>query len=295
MSENRLGKGLEALIRPSLDKKNKVPKKKSNSKDTISKISLNSIVPNPNQPRQDFNESSIIQLQASIKEKGIITPITVREADKGYELVAGERRFRAAKNLKLRKIPAHIVKVKSDSEMMEIALVENIQRENLSSFEESQALLVLSQKYGLSHKDISKSIGKSRVYVSNALRLLKLPVDILESLRKKEISGGHGRAILQLKNRNSQIKLWEKILKHSLSVRAAEALVKSLGEKRKNKPQKKTKSKSLQISSIENQLIEKLGTKVTIRSTKKGGTIEVSYFSDEDLNRILEIFELLSD
>ena len=295
MSENRLGKGLEALIRPSLDKKDKVPNKKSNSKDTISKISLNSIVPNPNQPRQDFNESSIIQLQASIKEKGIITPITVREADKGYELVAGERRFRAAKNLKLRKIPAHIVKVKSDSEMMEIALVENIQRENLSSFEESQALLVLSQNYGLSHKDISKSIGKSRVYVSNALRLLKLPVDILESLRKKEISGGHGRAILQLKNRNSQIKLWEKILKHSLSVRAAEALVKSLGEKRKNKPQKKTKSKSLQISSIENQLIEKLGTKVTIRSTKKGGIIEVSYFSDEDLNRILEIFELLSD
>ena len=241
MSENRLGKGLEALIRPSLDKKDKVPNKKSNSKDTISKISLNSIVPNPNQPRQDFNESSIIQLQASIKEKGIITPITVREADKGYELVAGERRFRAAKNLKLRKIPAHIVKVKSDSEMMEIALVENIQRENLSSFEESQALLVLSQKYGLSHKDISKSIGKSRVYVSNALRLLKLPVDILESLRKKEISGGHGRAILQLKNRNSQIKLWEKILKHSLSVRAAEALVKSLGEKRKNKPLKKNK------------------------------------------------------
>ena len=108
--------------------------------------------------------------------------------------------FRAAKNLKLRKIPAHIVKVKSDSEMMEIALVENIQRENLSSFEESQALLVLSQNYGLSHKDISKSIGKSRVYVSNALRLLKLPVDILESLRKQEISGGHGRAILQLKN-----------------------------------------------------------------------------------------------
>ena len=180
VSENRLGKGLEA--HPSkFDKKDKVPKKKSNSKDIISKISLNSIVPNPNQPRLDFNESSIIQLQASIKEKGIITPITVREADKGYELVAGERRFRAAKNLKLRKIPAHIVKVKSESEMMEMALIENIQRENLNPFEESQALLVLNQKYGLTHKEILSQLVKAEYlfqmhcdYSNYLLRYLKV-------------------------------------------------------------------------------------------------------------------------
>ncbi len=295
MSENRLGKGLEALIRPSLDKKEKVSNKKvSNSKDIISKISLKSIIPNPNQPRKDFNGNSIIELQASIKEKGIITPVTVRKSDKGYELIAGERRFRAAKNLRLRTIPAYIIKVESDSEMMEMALIENIQRENLNPLEESQALSVLNQKYGLSHKEISKSIGKSRVSVTNALRLLKLPVEILESLRNCEISSGHGRAILQLDTQNAQIGVWKKIIKYSLSVRATEALVKSLGIKQKKKSEKKTKNKSLQISSIENQLIEKLGTKVRVQNGKKGGTIEISYFSDEDLNRILEIFELLS-
>lgn len=295
MSESRLGKGLEALIRPNLDKKVKVSnKKRSNSKDIISKISLKSIVPNPNQPRQDFNENAIIELQASIKEKGIITPVTVRKSDKGYELVAGERRFRAAKNLRLRTIPAYVIKVKSDSEMMEMALIENVQRENLNPLEESQALSVLNQKYGLSHKAISKSIGKSRVSVTNALRLLKLPVQILESLRSHEISSGHGRALLQLDTQNAQIRVWKKILKYSLSVRDAEALVKPLGMKNKKRSGKKTKRKSLQISSIENQLIEKLGTKVRVQNGKKGGTIEISYFSDDDLNRILEIFELLS-
>tara|TARA_B100001996_G_scaffold379693_1_gene365860 strand:- start:1595 stop:2485 length:891 start_codon:yes stop_codon:yes gene_type:complete len=295
VSDNRLGKGLEALIRPNVGKKEKVlSKKKSNSKDIISKVSLKNIRPNPNQPRQDFNEISIIELQASIKEKGIITPVTVRKTDKGYELVAGERRYRAAKNLRLRTIPAYIIKVKDDSEMMEMALIENIQRENLNPIEESQALSVLNQKHGLSHKEISKSIGKSRTSVTNSLRLLKLPIEILESLRSYEISSGHGRALLQLDSQNAQIRMWKRIIKYSLSVRDVEALVKSFEGKHKKRYVKKTKNKSHQISSIENQLIEKLGTKVRVQNGKKGGTIEISYFSDEDLNRILEIFDLLS-
>ena len=295
MSQDRLGKGLEALIRPNLDRKEKISKnKKPNSKDNISKISLKTIVPNPNQPRQDFDENAIVELQASIKEKGIITPVTVRKSDEGYQLIAGERRFRAAKNLRLRTIPAYIIKVKSDSEMMEMALIENVQRENLNPLEESQALLVLNQKYGLSHKEISKSIGKSRVYVTNALRLLKLPTEILNSLRNREITSGHGRALLHLDTRNAQIRFWKKIIKYSLNVRDTERLVKSFGIKHKKKSVKETKKISPQISLIEDQLIEKLGTKVRVQNGKKGGTIEISYFSDEDLNRILGIFELLS-
>ncbi|SUZ91983.1 uncharacterized protein METZ01_LOCUS44837, partial [marine metagenome] len=222
----------------------------------------------------------------------VVTPITVREADNGYELVAGERRWRAAKKLRLRAIPAYVVVIKNDAEMMEMALIENIQREDLNPLEESEAYAVLNSKFGLSHSAIAKSVGKKRVTVTNALRLLKLPPEIRKSIRVGEISGGHGRAILQAKTVPGMIRLWKKIVTKELSVRAAETLVKS-GLKSAKKKKVIQINSTPQIRAVENQLIEKLGTKVKLRPGKKGGSIEISYFSNEDLDRILDLFESL--
>ena len=293
MSADRLGRGLEALIRPKTErKKSQIVQSASPENPGVAKIPIKSIKPNPNQPRRDFDENALAELAASIKEKGVVTPITVREADNGYELVAGERRWRAAKKLRLRAIPAYVVVIKNDAEMMEMALIENIQREDLNPLEESEAYAVLNSKFGLSHSAIAKSVGKKRVTVTNALRLLKLPPEIRKSIRVGEISGGHGRAILQAKIVPGMIKLWKKIVTKELSVRAAEALVKSGSKSAKKKKVIEIKS-TPQIRAVENQLIEKLGTKVKLRPGKKGGSIEISYFSNEDLDRILDLFESL--
>ena len=293
MSADRLGRGLEALIRPKTErKKSQIVRSASPEKPGVNKIPIISIKPNPNQPRRDFDENALAELSASIKEKGVVTPITVREADNGYELVAGERRWRAAKKLRLRAIPAYVVAIKNDAEMMEMALIENIQREDLNPLEESEAYAVLNSKFGLSHSAIAKSVGKKRVTITNALRLLKLPPEIRKSIRMGEISGGHGRAILQAKIVPGMIRLWKKIVIKELSVRAAETLVKSGSKSAIKKKVIQIKS-SPQIRAVENQLIEKLGTKVKLRPGKKGGSIEISYFSNEDLDRILDLFESL--
>ena len=293
MSADRLGRGLEALIRPKTErKKSQIVRSASPENPGVAKIPIKSIKPNPNQPRRDFDENALAELAASIKEKGVVTPITVREADNGYELVAGERRWRAAKKLRLRAIPAYVIAIKNDAEMMEMALIENIQREDLNPLEESEAYAVLNSKFGLSHSAIAKSVGKKRVTVTNALRLLKLPPEIRKSIRVGEISGGHGRAILQAKTAPAMIRLWKKIVIKELSVRAAETLVKSGSKSAIKKKVIQIKS-SPQIRAVENQLIEKLGTKVKLRPGKKGGSIEISYFSNEDLDRILDLFESL--
>ena len=293
MSADRLGRGLEALIRPKTErKKSQIFRSASPEKPGVTKIPIKSIKPNPNQPRRDFDENALAELAASIKEKGVVTPITVREADNGYELVAGERRWRAAKKLRLRAIPAYVVAIKNDAEMMEMALIENIQREDLNPLEESEAYAVLNSKFGLSHSAIAKSVGKKRVTITNALRLLKLPPEIQKSIRVGEISGGHGRAILQAKTVPGMIRLWKKIVTKELSVRAAETLVKS-GLKSAKKKKVIQINSTPQIRAVENQLIEKLGTKVKLRPGKKGGSIEISYFSNEDLDRILDLFESL--
>ena len=293
MSADRLGRGLEALIRPKTErKKSQIVRSASPEKPGVTKIPIKSIKPNPNQPRRDFDENALAELAASIKEKGVVTPITVREADNGYELVAGERRWRAAKKLRLRDIPAYVVVIKNDAEMMEMALIENIQREDLNPLEESEAYAVLNSKFGSSHSAIAKSVGKKRVTITNALRLLKLPPEIRKSIRVGEISGGHGRAILQAKTVPGMIRLWKKIVTKELSVRAAETLVKS-GLKSAKKKKVIQINSTPQIRAVENQLIEKLGTKVKLRPGKKGGSIEISYFSNEDLDRILDLFESL--
>ena len=172
MSVNRLGKGLGALIRPEKEAKKKSASKRLKRVDEIAKIAISEIRPNPNQPRREFDQSSLQELANSIKEKGVVTPITVRELDSRYELIAGERRWRASKILNKKTIPAYIIKVKNDAEIMEIALIENIQRKNLNALEEAEAYEVLNTKYKMTHNQISNAVGKKRVTISNSLRLL---------------------------------------------------------------------------------------------------------------------------
>jgi len=282
VSSKSLGKGINAIINPKA--------KKATSAPGVSKISLKYIKPNPDQPRRDFNEKLLEDLCNSIKEKGIITPITVRERDGSYEIIAGERRWRAAKKAKLRSVPAYVININNASEMMEVALIENIQRESLNPIEEAEGYAILNSQHDLSHDDIAKTIGKKRTTVSNSLRLLKLPPDIRKSIRNGKISAGHGRAILQKKSIPAMESLWKKIINDSLSVRAAESLVKP---KPKTKVVKKLKIHKGPILAIENQLVEIFGTKVKLKPTQIGGAIEITYFSDDDLERILDLLQSL--
>ena len=285
MSSKRLGRGIEALINSELSDKSKKPNSPG-----VSYINLSDIKPNPDQPRRDFNNTSLDELSKSIKEKGVITPITVRESNKGYEIIAGERRWRAAKKAKLKSIPSYILNIGDEAEMMEVALIENIQREDLNPIEEAEGYAVLNSKYSLSHDGIAKTIGKKRTTISNALRLLKLPPEIRKSIRSGEITAGHGRAILQKKSIAAMKNLWKKIVNESLSVRAAESLVKPKPKKKKIKSVIVPKAP---IRAIENQLIEIFGTKVKLKPAQIGGSIEIIYFSDDDLERIIDLLQSL--
>ena len=286
MSNKRLGKGLEALIQPYSAEK--IPDHHG-----VDKISIRSIKPNPHQPRQKFDETSLEELTASIKEKGILTPITVQKEGNQFILIAGERRLRASKKAGLKKIPVYIIDVADDAEMIEMALIENIQRENLNPIEEAEAYIFLNNRFKLSQEKIAKSVGKKRVTISNSLRLLTLPREIKESIRNGRLSAGHGRAILMMKTHNSMIGLWKKIIKGKMSVRAAEDWAKEKTSKKLELRKKVIRKVSPQIKRLEDELISILGTKVRIIYKKGSGSIEVSYFSDDDLERITEMIRSL--
>ena len=286
MSNKRLGKGLEALIRPRSDEK--IPESHG-----VDRISIRSIKPNPHQPRQKFDETSLEELTASIKEKGILTPITVQKVGNQFILIAGERRLRASKKAGLKKIPVYIIDVANDAEMVEMALIENIQRENLNPIEEAEAYIYLNNRFKFSQEKIAKSVGKKRVTISNSLRLLTLPREIKESIRNGRLSAGHGRAILMMKTHNSMIGLWKKIIKGKMSVRAAEDWAKEKTSKKLELRKKVIRKVSPQIKRLEDELISILGTKVRIIYKKGSGSIEVSYFSDDDLERITEMIRSL--
>ena len=286
MSNKRLGKGLKALIQPYSAEK--IPEHHG-----VDKISIRSIKPNPYQPRQKFDKTSLEELTASIKEKGILTPITVRKVGNQFILIAGERRLRASKKSGLKKIPAYIINVADDAEMIEMALIENIQRENLNPIEEAEAYNYLNNRFKLTQRKIAKSVGKKRVTISNSLRLLTLPREIKESIRNGRLSAGHGRAILMMKIHNSMIGLWKKIIKGKMSVRAAEDWAKERTLKKLELKKKVIRKVSPQIKRLEDELISILGTKVRIIYKKGSGSIEVSYFSDDDLERITEMIRSL--
>jgi len=280
VNANRLGRGLEALIRPAdeLD---------SAQKPGVFEIPIDNIAPNPHQPRQTFDDEALEELAASIKEKGLLTPITVHAQDDHYVLIAGERRLRASKRIGLKKIPGYVIEPKSEADMMEMALIENIQRENLNPIEEAEGYAFLNSQFGLQQEKIAQAVGKKRVTVSNALRLLHLPSEIKESIKQGGITAGHGRAILMTKTPHAMLKLWKKIVDDGLSVRQSEALASASTKLKKTKITKA----NAQFQHLENQLISALGTKVKIKGTKGKGTIEISYFSDDDLERIIEIIQ----
>jgi len=286
MATKRLGKGLEALIRPQ-------------SQDIVlpagvTTIPISKIKRNPHQPRKYFDSKSLDELSASIKEKGVVTPITVRSFENQYILIAGERRLRASKLAKKKNIPAYILEVIDESEMMEVALIENIQRENLNPIEESEAYAVLQSKFNLSQSQIAKTVGKNRSTITNALRLLQLPGEIKKSLRNNQISAGHGRAILAMKTKQGMLKLWQLIIKLGLSVRGAEKVAKDKTKPSALSKNSRLKPKNKLVRQLEDELISILGTKVQLsHKEKKGGSIKIDYFSNDDLERILDLIRTI--
>ena len=282
MAAKRLGRGLEALIHGS--------EGSDLGHSGVADIPIENIVTNPLQPRKDgLDEKSLEELIASIKQKGVITPITVQQDKDNFILIAGERRLRASRLAGLRRIPGYVVTISDESEMMEIALIENIQRENLNPIDEAEGYAILQSKFNRSQSDIASAVGKKRVTISNALRLLKLPSDIKNSLRDKKISAGHGRAILGMKTTAGMMKLYKMIIEKDLSVRVAEAFSKGKSTKKSKHTRSKSVETNHQIRSIENELISVLGTKVRLHHSKKGGKIEIHFFSDDDLDRVIDL------
>ncbi len=279
-----LGRGLEVLI-PTFQTEDREAQDTS-----VKEIDIHKIKPNPYQPRREFASEELNELAQSIRERGLITPITVTEQNGDIILVAGERRLRASKQLGLSTIPTYFRAVESDEELMELALIENVQRENLNPIEEAMAYRALIERYGLSQEIVAERIGKKRSTITNSLRLLKLPQEIRESLIADEISSGHARAILAAVNIPAMVRVWQQVLNKGLSVRETEKLTRKSPEGSNIKPLETIK-KDPAVLKLENSLQQSLGTRVRIKHRKPGGTIEVTYYSTEDLERILDIVE----
>ena len=274
-----LGKGLGALI----------PEFNQAESKTVLSCGIEEIVPNRSQPRKTFDESKLQELAESIKEKGILEPLIVRRVNRGYELIIGERRWRAAQKAGLKEVPV-LVKEIEDREVLEISLIENLQRENLNPIEEAEAFQHLIEEFNLSQGELSTRVGKDRTTIANSLRLLKLPLNVRSQLLQNRITSGHARAILSLETREKQEELCNVIVQKGLSVREAEALARRWLEKPKKVPVsvKRLGDLESQMISLQDSLRRHLATKVYIRQQGKRGRIEIEYYSSEDLERIIE-------
>lgn len=274
-----LGKGLGALL----------PEFGQAEPKTLLYCGIEEIIPNRSQPRKHFDESKLQELAESIKEKGILEPLIVRRTDQGYELIVGERRWRAAQKAGLKEVPV-IVKEVEGREVLEISLIENLQREDLNPIEAAEAFKHLIEEFNLSQEDLSKRIGKDRTTITNTLRLLKLPLEVRNQLLQNRITSGHARAILSLESKEKQKELCALIIKKGLSVREAESIAKRWAEKPKKSiiPVKPRGDLESQLSSLQDSMRKYLGTKVHITQKGKRGKIEIEYYSHEDLERIVE-------
>ena len=283
MANKRLGKGLRALIPD-------IPAEESEERiNSIHEIEVRRIRPNPFQPRENFDEAALEDLKNSIAEKGIIQPVTVRTVADGYELIAGERRLRALTALDFEKVPAYVFEVGSDEEMLELSLIENIQREDLNPIDIARAYNKLLTDCNLTQDQVSRRVGKERSTVANFLRLLKLPEHIQKSMRRGDLNMGHGRALITIEDKELQNKIWKKIVKDKISVRDVEKLAKK-GVTKKEKSSK-IEDKPYYIVEAEEKMRMFLGTQVRVKTGKKGGTIEIEYYSDSDLERLLELLQ----
>ncbi|OGX26142.1 MAG: hypothetical protein A3J51_05950 [Omnitrophica WOR_2 bacterium RIFCSPHIGHO2_02_FULL_45_21] len=282
MERKGLGRGLGALI----------PEREQpgHQKEKIVYLPLEQILPNPYQPRENFAPESLDDLTASIKEKGIIQPILVRVTPIGYELIAGERRLRAARSLSIKEIPA-IIKEAKNEESLEIALIENIQRQNLNPIEEAHAYKHLMDKFSFTQEKIAQTIGKARVSVANTLRLLKLPLEIQEMLRKNLLSFGHGKVLLEVQDAHRQQALARKVVSNGLSIKELEQLILPHHKSRRPKVQSAKGLILPHIKAIEGELQQLFGTKVKILSSRKCKTIQIEFYSDEDLERIYQVIK----
>jgi ParB family chromosome partitioning protein len=308
MAKPALGRGLGALLtgnaaaRPpipaAVPDTPEVPAPASEGREQIQRVALGRIVPCPFQPRKDFSAASLQELADSIREQGIVQPLIVRERGAHLELIAGERRWRAAQLLGLAEVPV-IVRQADDRSVLELALIENLQRENLNPVEEAQGYAQLTGQFQLTQEEVSVKVGKSRAVVANALRLLKLAPELQGYLREGRLTVGHAKVILGLSGERNQKLVAERILKDGLNVRQTEALVSRL-QARETATLEKTNpltapAKDTHVASLENQLRERLGTKVHLRYTQGKGALEISFFSDAELERILQILGVDSE
>ena len=281
---NRLGRGLSALI-PDISTE-------IDKKDIIT-IDLKNIYPNQDQPRRVFDEEKIKILSESIKNYGVLQPIVLKPDDKGkYMIIAGERRYRASKLARKSDIPA-VIKDIPMKDIMEIALIENLQREELNPIEEALAYRSLIKNYEVTQEEISEAVGKSRPHITNTLRLLNLPQKIMDMIDQSQITAGHGKALLRVNDENLQLELANKVIAEELSVRATEALAKKICEDNIKEVPKKSKEKDVFIVDVEEKLRNIFGNKLNISKGKKKGKIEIEYYNEDDLNNIVSM--LLED
>lgn len=278
-----LGRGLNALI-----KDNNVNDDNSSS---INKIDINLIKPNEKQPRKLFDEKKIAQLAESIKEHGVIQPLVLKRENNIYVIIAGERRWRAAKTIGLSEIPAIVIDA-AEKEVLEISLIENIQREDLNPIEEAKAYRRLIDDFNLTQEQLSKRIGKSRVSITNCMRLLNLDERVQEYLIDGVISEGHGRVLLAVEDKNIQYKLSQAIIDDDLSVRDTEKLIKSYSNIKDNSEKEEISTDNKYINDIKGKLENYLGTRVYVKNGKNKGKIEIEYYSNEDLQRIIDILKI---
>lgn len=276
MARNVLGRGLEALISSERTQKAK-------KVDYIEQMDIDSVKPNRYQPREEFNRQKQEELIASIKEKGVVQPILVRPSGEGYELIAGERRLRAARALGLKQVPA-VIKDVDDTNALELSLIENIQREELNPIEEARAYQRLIDEFSFTQEKVGQAVGKDRATVANSLRLLTLPKRVQEFLSKSLLSVGHAKVLLSIEGAGRQIGLSKRVVDKGLSVRSLEKIIKKKGPAEKQLPVVDNN-----IRAIEAKIQEKLGTKVRITRGKKRGTIQIEFYSNEDLDRILRV------
>lgn len=275
--ERGLGRGLDALF--SVDQ--------NTSDIQIAEVDISLISPQKNQPRKNFDQLLLRELADSIREMGVLQPVLLRPVGERYEIVAGERRWRAAGIAGLKTLPA-LIRELEDAEVAEISLIENLQRDDLSIIEEAMAYRNMIEKYRYSQESLSQRIGKSRVHISNTMRLLGLPGEVIVLLEKKQISAGHARALLGLSSAAAQIKAAQRIAQGKISVRETEEIIRF----QKDAGVKDMK-KAPEIADLEERLQKHLGSKAEIKRKRQGGTIEISYYNDEDLGRILETIGLI--
>jgi len=305
MAKTGLGRGLSSLLgaRTPADKKNKSGNKPASKPppaivETRNEVPVGEILPGAMQPRNGMDDDTLNELAESIRENGIMQPLVVRPRDGGYELIAGERRWRASQMAGLATVPI-VIRDVDDRTALELALVENLQRENLDPIEEAKGYAQLMDQFDLTQEEVATRVGKNRATVANTLRLIKLPAEVQAYVRDGLFSSGHAKAILGLKNAKDQIAAAKRVIKKELSVRQTEELVAALSQASSDKTKRSStgirSTTNAHILDLESKLRERLGTKVSLRYRKGKGSVDIKFFNDEDLQRILDAFGIRGD